>query len=835
MIKNMHNRILKIFLIVFFIITIICPLIAMFANLANTNILQTFQSETFRSTVMNSLLSTTTATLIALFLAIVSAWFVVRSNLRFKQLFIVIFTLPMLIPSISHGTGLVVLLGNNGVLTNMLGINFNIYGFVGIVLGSLFYSFPVAFLMLYDIFKYEDCSVYTSANVLGIPKWSQMLKITLPYLKRPLISVFFTVFTLIFTDYGVPLMVGGKFMTLPLYMYNEVIGLLDFGKGATIGLVLMLPAFIAFVIDLLQKSNSALSFVSEDYTVTKNRVRDVLAGIWSGFLSLIIVLPIVTFILLMFLKKYPIQLTFSIEHIVRAMDMGLLEYLRNSLIIAVFTAILGVGVSYATACFTARSQGKIVKSLHLVSMVTLAIPGIVLGLSYVLFFKSTPIYGMLIILILVNTIHFFASPYLMAYNALGKLNPNYENVAKTLGISQWRLTKDVLIPLTMDTILEMFSYFFVNAMVTISAVSFLSTRSIQPLSLMIPNLESMMLIESISFVSIVILLVNLILKLMIYFIKKIFAKIKEKGDTYNMNLNRKEFLVLTLLESHSEKKYTQREISEEFDMSLGTVNSVIQSLGEKGYIDDENSITENGYEALEPYRVKRAIFIAAGFGSRLVPLTINSPKPLIRVNGVRMIDTLLDAVVDAGIEEIYIVRGYLKEQFDQLLYKYPQIKFIDNPDYNEANNISSAMYARHLLQNAYVLEADLVLYNPKLITKYQYTSNYLGVKTERTDDWCFQVDKNKIIKKLLVGGRNVYHMYGISYWNEKDGEQLEEDIKKTYESPGGKERYWDQVSMEYFKNNYKLEVRECTFDDIIEIDSYSDLKKIDSHYNTENL
>ena len=130
-------------------------------------------------------------------------------------------------------------------------------------------------------------------------------------------------------------------------------------------------------------------------------------------------------------------------------------------------------------------------------------------------------------------------------------------------------------------------------------------------------------------------------------------------------------------------------------------------------------MTSAGLEALEPYRVKRAVFIAAGFGSRLVPVTLNTPKPLVRVNGTRMIDTLLDAVVAAGIEEIIVVRGYLSEQFDQLLYKYPQIKFIENPIYNEANNISSLMHVRYLLRQAYVLEADLVLYNPKLITKYQ--------------------------------------------------------------------------------------------------------------------
>jgi len=282
-----------------------------------------------------------------------------------------------------------------------------------------------------------------------------------------------------------------------------------------------------------------------------------------------------------------------------------------------------------------------------------------------------------------------------------------------------------------------------------------------------------------------------------------------------MCLERNEFNVLTVLERNE-----ICEIPEELCAKL--IN--------KGYITDDLKMTDEGLKALEPYRVKRAIFIAAGFGSRLVPLTINSPKPLIRVHGVRMIDTLLDAVVNAGIEEIIIVRGYLWEQFDQLLYKYPNIKFIENFEYNEANNISSANKVRHLLQNAYVLEADLVLSNPNLITKYQYTSNYLGVKTDYTDDWCFKVNENGIITEVLVGGEDVHHMYGISYWNEKDGKQLEEDIKRIYELPGGKDKYWDEVSLRYAKENYEIEVRPCTFDDIVEIDSYADLKKIDSTY-----
>ena len=292
-------------------------------------------------------------------------------------------------------------------------------------------------------------------------------------------------------------------------------------------------------------------------------------------------------------------------------------------------------------------------------------------------------------------------------------------------------------------------------------------------------------------------------------------------------LTRKQFDILTRVES-SGKTMTQRELAERTKMSLGSVNRTLNALFEMGLID-EKGLTEKGLVTLEPYRVKRAIFLAAGFGARLVPVTLNTPKALVRVKGVRMIDTLLDAVVKAGIEEIYIVRGYLGEQFDQLLYKYPTIRFIENPIYNESNNISSAMCVRHLLQRAYVLEADLVLFSPELIQKYQYTSNFLGVPVTSTDDWCVET-KNGIITKLKVGGTDCHHVFGISYWNDEDGVKMYEDIKLVYEMPGGKERYWDQVALEYGQHNYRVEVRECTFDDVVEIDTFSDLKKIDRTY-----
>ena len=292
-------------------------------------------------------------------------------------------------------------------------------------------------------------------------------------------------------------------------------------------------------------------------------------------------------------------------------------------------------------------------------------------------------------------------------------------------------------------------------------------------------------------------------------------------------LSRKQFDVLAYMES-SDRVNTQREIAEATSMSVGSVNRVLAALTEQGLVAD-GRITEAGYTALEPYRARRAVFIAAGFGSRLVPITFNTPKPLVRVHGQRIIDSLLDACLEAGIEEIYIVRGYLSEQFDQLLYKYPMIKFLENPLYNEANNISSALIARYLLSNTYVFEADLLISNPDIICKYHYSSDFLAIKKDRTDDWCFKV-KNGIIVDESVGGENCWQVVGISYWDATDGAKLANDMDEVFRSPGGKERYWEQVPMHYKKENYKVYIRECSASDIVEIDSYKELKQIDPLY-----
>lgn len=292
-----------------------------------------------------------------------------------------------------------------------------------------------------------------------------------------------------------------------------------------------------------------------------------------------------------------------------------------------------------------------------------------------------------------------------------------------------------------------------------------------------------------------------------------------------------QFNILRYLERYQDLKITQRELSNKLNLSLGTINSTIKELDELNYVkyDATLLLTLKGLKALEPYRVKRAVFLAAGFGSRMIPLTFNTPKPLIRVHGKPMIEYLLDAVNKAEIKDIYIVVGYLGDYFEVLSKKYNNLHFINNAMYNDANNISSALVAKDFLQNAYVLESDLVLYNPDIIQKYEYRSCFLGKKVKRTDDWCFTVKKDIIIEEK-VGGIDCYHMYGISYYNEKDGKLLAKDIDDVFNMPGGKEKYWEQVPLVYRKDNYKIYIKPCNEGDIIEIDSFKELKEIDKTY-----
>lgn len=511
----------KIIIVLVFLVAVILPLINLFSYVRMEEMKGLFSSEQFGSLIINSLTTTLLATFISVVLAIIVSGALHRSNIKHKSMFTVLLTTPMLIPSISHAIGLIILLGNNGIITIMFNLDFNLFGFVGIVLGSILYSFPVAFLLLNDAFSYEDYTTYEAADILGIPKRNQFLSITLPNISKPLVAATFAVFTMIFTDYGVPLMIGGKFQTLSAYMYREIIGLLNFSNGAVIGILLLIPAFIAFFIDVKVEKGKDSSTVVKEFVVKENKRRDTWTNVLLTVVSGLLMLPIMAFIFLSIVKQFPNDLSLTLAHFTDAKRLGVFDYLINSLTVSLATALVGTLASYLIAYVTSRSEKKpSTMFLHLLSMFSLAIPGVVLGLSYVLLFNGTIIYNTVFILIMVNIVHFFSSPYLMAYNSFNTFSKSFDDIAETYGISSWRMLVDVFIPNTELTIYEMFSYFFTNSMITISAVSFLSNVRNQPLALLIPQLDSQSLTEPTALVSLVILVVNILFKVVMFYVKK---------------------------------------------------------------------------------------------------------------------------------------------------------------------------------------------------------------------------------------------------------------------------------------------------------------------------
>ncbi len=524
--KHISSRLLKHILLIYLAITVVLPIVILFFQIRGEHIVSIFMSAQFLPMLKNSLVTTLIATVISVVLAFALAYVITRTNVKFKAAWMMLFTIPMLIPSISHGMGLVLLFGDNGIISNLLGISIDLYGYTGIVMGSVLYSFPVAFLMFFDSLQYEDFTTYEAADVLGMSKVRMFKTITLPSMKRTIVSAVLAVFTMVFTDYGVPLITGGTVMTLPVYMYREVIGMMNFSGGAVIGMVLLTPAIIAFLLDLKKSGNiGAVSTVTKPFKIAQNKARDVGAYCFLGLSLFLMCLPIFAFACLSFVKQYPIDMTFTLDNVKKLISGGIGMYFVNSVAVALLTAFVGTILSYFAAYCTARSGKRISNQLlHFISMLPLAVPGVVLGLSYVMTFKNMPLYGTIFMLVIVNIIHFFSSPYLMAYNSLTKFNPNLEDVAHTLGISRLRMLWAVYVPSTRYTIVEMYSYFFVNAMITISAVSFLVNFRTMPLSLMIPQLESQSFIEGTAIVSLLILGLNLIEKGIAFFVKRAIAK-----------------------------------------------------------------------------------------------------------------------------------------------------------------------------------------------------------------------------------------------------------------------------------------------------------------------
>ena len=828
MIRKIRHEWLRLVSVGCVLLFAVFPLLTLAFHISGADWEYILRDSSFGESVRNSLLYAFVSAVITTALALLASYLLNTSGVRRKNVLVVLLTLGMLVPTVSVGLGLRILFGTNGFLDLLFGWRIEVLGLPGLILGSVITSFPATFLLLYDALQYEDKGPYDAAAVMGVSRLSSFFRLTVPYLRIALISAFCACFTLVFSDYGIPMEIAGKVKTLPMYLYDQFLSSFQYGRGSIAGFVLLIPAVVSFVFDLVFRDQSVSE--KQKRLIPPGKGFDRAAVSVFAVLCFLLFLPQLAFVSLSFTKAFPNDLSFTLEHVANIFSnthgVGLAQYIRNSLVLAGLTALLGTCFAYLLGYMSVRKSGRAARAVDLLALSTIAIPGLVLGIGYIFLFKETAgfFYGTVFILVVVNIFHFLGSPYLLARNCLSKINSEYEVIGETLGISRGKIIRKVLIPNSASTLIEMFSYFFLNSMITISAVAFLCSYDSQPLSILITTYEKNSNYEMQSVISLLILSLNVLARVVFSAVSNALKKAdsRDDADAGVFTLNREEFDLLTVLERGG-KTVPGPEVPARLVRDLAGKN-LINELS-----DGTVEISEKGLRMLEPFRVRKAIILAAGFGTRLAPVTLDTPKPLVKVNGVRILDTLLDALTARGITNITVVRGYKKEQFDELAVKYPTLHFIDNPEFNLANNISSLLCAVDRIDRCYICEADLIINNPEIIRKYEYCSVYYGTKVRETDDWCFRV-KNGMPEDYRRGGTDCWQGIGISCWDGSDSEKLKADLRKVYASRGGKENLWEMVPLKIMRKNYRLEVRECAPSDVTEIDTFVELVAADPSY-----
>ncbi|MFJ8236441.1 ABC transporter permease subunit [Ureibacillus sp. NPDC094379] len=431
--------------------------------------------------------------------------------------------IPMLLPTITYGFAIIYSFGKQGLITQVLGRDlFEIYGFNGLLIGYVIYTVPAAFLLINNSFQYIDKKFIIVSKLMA----DGVLRSSTNTIVRPLLGTlggaFVLSFILSFTDFGIPASIGGTYNVVATQLYQVMLGSIpNFNHGAVIAILMLVPAlFAVFLLAYLEKFNFHYDKFSE-IELMENKLRDA----FLGFISAVIILGIVSVFAVMFIAPFmngfPYDLTFTSKHFAEVFESkDLIAVYKNSLMIAFFTAVIGTLIAYSSAVLNVRTSLKGRKSFDLVSMITNTVPGMVLGLSYLLLFNSSSLKGTFLIIILCNIVHYFTTPYLMAKNSLAKMNPSWETTGELLGDSWFKTIYRVVLPNSASTVIEMFSYYFINAMVTISGIIFLVSAKTAVVASKIQELQHFAKFNEIFVLSILIFFTNLFVKLFCGYMQK---------------------------------------------------------------------------------------------------------------------------------------------------------------------------------------------------------------------------------------------------------------------------------------------------------------------------
>ncbi len=463
-----------------------------------SNFVNYFSTPALFNSIKNSLWIAVVSTIVTVSLAFWFAYALNRSCMRFKGVFRLVAMAPILVPSLLPGIALVYLFGNQGMINGLL-FGASIYGPIGIVIGSVFFTFPHAFIIISTALAISDARLYEAAVSLRASPWRTFWTVTIPGARYGLISAAFVVFNLVITDFGLPKVIGGQFNVLAVDIYKQVIGQQNFEMGAVVSVVLVIPAILAFAIDRLVQSKQValLSARSVPFHPTPNPKTDRIFLIYCTLVAFFIVGMLAVCQFAALIKFWPYDLSFSLNNYdFSRMDGGGWTAYFNSIRLALFTAVIGTCVIFFGAYLVEKSNGFTTGRtlFQMFAMLPMAIPGMVLGLAYIFFFNNpsnplNPLYGTMAILVICTVTHFYTVSHLTAVTALKQMDREFESVSASLKQPTLKLFSRVTVPVCLPAVLDISIYLFVNAMTTVSAVVFLYSPKTALASVAVLNMD----------------------------------------------------------------------------------------------------------------------------------------------------------------------------------------------------------------------------------------------------------------------------------------------------------------------------------------------------------